>query len=138
MAEREIIIPESMRNIVERAGYAPAVRVGEMLYVVGQVGRTAAMEVIADPAEQFAAAWENLRIVLEAAGCGFDDVVDMTTYHVEMSRHMPVFREVKNRVFPRGGYAWTAIGVSELAHPGLLVEIKCVAICRAGRGREPA
>jgi enamine deaminase RidA (YjgF/YER057c/UK114 family) len=40
---------------------------------------------------------------------------------------MAVFREVKNRVFPRGLCAWTCIGVSELAHPGLLVEIKCVA-----------
>lgn len=26
--------------------------------------------------------------------------------------------------------AWTTIGVSELAHPGLLVEIKCVAVQR--------
>ena len=132
MTDREIIVPEAMRAIVERSGYAPAVRVGLMLYVVGQVGRTPDLEVIADPAAQFAAAWENLRIVLEAAGCGFADVVDMTTYHVEMSRHMPVFREVKNRVFPREGYAWTAIGVSELARPGLLAEIKCVAVCPAG------
>jgi enamine deaminase RidA (YjgF/YER057c/UK114 family) len=130
MSDREIIIPDSMQGIVERAGYAPAVKVGQTVYVVGQVGRTAALEVIADPAEQFAAAWENLRIVLEAAGCGFQDVVDLTTYHVGLLRHMPVFREVKNRVFPRGTYAWTAIGVSELAHDGLLVEIKCIAVAR--------
>jgi enamine deaminase RidA (YjgF/YER057c/UK114 family) len=38
---------------------------------------------------------------------------------------------VKDRVFPRGTCAWTAIGVSELARPGLLVEIKCVAVQRA-------
>ncbi|MBK1842086.1 RidA family protein [Azospirillum sp. YIM B02556] len=131
MSDREIIVPESMRGIVERAGYAPAVKVGRTVYVVGQVGRTRELEVIPDPAEQFAAAWENLRVVLEAAGCTFDDVVDMTTYHVGLALHMPVFREVKNRVFPRGTYAWTAIGVSELAHPGLLVEIKCVAVARA-------
>ena len=127
MADREIIVPESMRAIVERAGYAPAVRVGEIVYVVGQVGRTSDLTVIEDPAEQFAAAWENVRIVLEAAGCSFADMVDVTTYHVHMARHMDVFREVKNRLVPRGGYAWTRIGVSELAHPGLLVEIKCVA-----------
>ncbi len=133
MADREIIVPESMRAIVERAGYAPAVRVGEIVYVVGQVGRTPDLQVIDDPAEQFAAAWENVRIVLEAAGCGFADMVDVTTYHVGMARHMDVFREVKNRLVPREGYAWTRIGVSELAHPGLLVEIKCVAHC-PGRG----
>lgn len=38
--------------------------------------------------------------------------------------------EVKNRLFPRGHCAWTTIGVSALAHPGLLVEIKCVAVLR--------
>jgi enamine deaminase RidA (YjgF/YER057c/UK114 family) len=130
MSDREIIIPESMRPIVERAGYAPAVRVGETLYCAGQVGRTPEMEVIHDPEPQFIAAWENLRQVLAAGGCRFEDVVEMTTYHVEMAKHMAVFREVKNHIFPRGLCAWTCIGVSELAHPGLLVEIKCVAVRR--------
>ena len=130
MTDREIIIPDSMKAIVQRAGYAPAVKVGETLYCAGQVGRTADLQVIEDPEQQFVAAWENLRSVLEEGGCSFEDVVDMTTYHVEMSRHMPLFREVKNRVFPQGTCAWTCIGVSELAHPGLLVEIKCVAVRR--------
>jgi len=130
MADREIIVPEPMRAIVERAGYAPAVKVGATLYCAGQVGRTAQLEVIEDPEAQFLACWENLRQVLASGGCTFDDVVDMTTYHVAMSQHMAVFREVKSRVFPRGHCAWTSIGVAELAHPGLLVEIKCVAVQR--------
>ncbi|WGS52479.1 RidA family protein [Paraburkholderia sp. D15] len=132
MSDREIIVPESMRPIVERAGYAPAVKVGTTVYCAGQVGRTPQLDVIEDPEAQFVACWENLRELLAAAGCTFDDIVDMTTYHVQMSRHMAVFREVKNRVFPRGHCAWTVIGVSELAHPGLLVEIKCVAVQRGG------
>ena len=131
MPSREIIIPPAMQTIVERAGYAPAVRVGDTLYCAGQVGRTADLQVIEDPEQQFLAAWENLRQVLEAGGCTFEDIVDMTTYHVDMSRHMAVFREVKNRVFPRGLAAWTCIGVSELAHPGIVVEIKCVAVRRS-------
>lgn len=136
MTDRERIvpiIPQQMQAIVERAGYVPAVKVGTTVYCAGQVGRTPELEVIADPEAQFVACWENLRIVLEEAGCSFDDVVDMTTYHVQMSEHMAVFREVKDRVFPRGTCAWTAIGVSELARPGLLVEIKCVAVQRETR-----
>ena len=130
MTDRELIIPPAMQGIVERAGYVPAVKVGATVFCAGQVGRTADLEVIADPEEQFLACWENLRVLLQAADCTFEDVVDMTTYHVQMSQHMSVFREVKNRVFPRGTCAWTAIGVSDLAHPGLLVEIKCVAVKR--------
>jgi enamine deaminase RidA (YjgF/YER057c/UK114 family) len=128
--DRDVIIPEEMREIIARAGYAPAVKVGDTIYVVGQVGRTKDLQVIEDPQEQFRAMWNNLRIVLEAANCTFDDVVEMTSYHVEMSKHMDVFRTAKNEVFPKGTYAWTRIGVSELAHPGLLAEVKCVAVKR--------
>lgn len=123
-----------MALLAQRAGYAPAVQVGATVYCAGQVGRTAELQVIADPEAQFVAAWENLRLVLAEAGCTFEDVVEMTTYHVEMRRHMDVFRTVKDRLFPRGTCAWTCIGVSELAHPGLWVEIKCVAVARAVRG----
>jgi enamine deaminase RidA (YjgF/YER057c/UK114 family) len=128
MPTRQIIIPASMANIVERAGYVPAVKVGITLYCAGQIGRTPELEVIDDPEQQFIACWENLRTVLAEAGCTFDDVVEMTTFHVAMSEHMDIFREVKDRLFPRGSCAWTAIGVSELALPGLLLEIKCVAV----------
>ncbi|GLH21452.1 hypothetical protein BR1R3_41940 [Pseudomonas atacamensis] len=130
MTDRQIIVPDGMRLIYERAGYAPAVKVGKTLYCAGQVGRTPELSVIEEPEQQFLAAWDNLRIVLEAGGCKFEDVVEMTTYHVDMHRHMPIFRRVKDEVFPRSTCAWTCIGVSELARPGLLVEIKCVAVER--------
>ena len=95
--DREVIIPEEMREIVSRAGYAPAVKVGDTIYVVGQVGRTRDLQVIEDPQEQFRAIWENLRIVLEAADCTFDDVVEMTSYHVEMSQAHGYFPDGKER-----------------------------------------
>lgn len=66
MPDREIIIPDAMRPIVERAGYAPAVKVGDTLYCAGQVGRSPEMQVIEDPEQQFISAWGNLRQVLEA------------------------------------------------------------------------
>lgn len=127
-ADRELIVPVGMERLAERAGYAPAVRVGRTLYCAGQVGRTPELEVISDPKAQFQTAWGNLRHVLAAGGCTLEDIVDMTTYHVDLHRHMAVFREIKNAVFPRGRCAWTVIGVAELAHPGLLVEIKCTAV----------
>jgi enamine deaminase RidA (YjgF/YER057c/UK114 family) len=132
MSDRQIIVPDTMKLLAERAGYAPAVKVGITLYCAGQVGRTADLVVIEDPEQQFLAAWENLRQVLTAGGCGFEDVVEMTTYHIDMNQHMPLFRQVKDSLFPRNTCAWTCIGVSELAKPGLLVEIKCIAVQRSG------
>lgn len=130
MNDRQLIIPDEMQLLSERAGYVPAVKAGKTLYCAGQVGRTPQLVVIEDPEQQFLAAWENLRLVLAAGGCGFEDVVDLTTYHVDLQRHMQVFRRVKDQVFPRSSCAWTCLGVAELAHPGLLVEIKCVAVQR--------
>jgi len=131
MSDREIIVPDSMKLIPERIGYAPGVLVGDTLYCSGQIGRTPELVVIEDPEQQFVAAWENMRAVLEAGGCTFDDVVDMTTYHVDLATYLDLYREVKDRYFPRGLSCWTCIGVNALAHPALLLEIKCTAVRRA-------
>jgi enamine deaminase RidA (YjgF/YER057c/UK114 family) len=124
------IIPPSMQSVVDTRGYLPGLRVGDIVFLAGQVGRTADMQIVVEPRAQFEAAFENLRIVLAEAGLSFDDVVDMTTYHVEMDKHWPVFREVKNRVLPRGKFPWTAVGVSALADPAFLLEVKATACVR--------
>jgi enamine deaminase RidA (YjgF/YER057c/UK114 family) len=46
MMDREVITPEEMRETVDRAGYAPAVKVGATIYVAGQVGRTRDLQLI--------------------------------------------------------------------------------------------
>lgn len=130
MSDREIVVPLSMQLIPEQVGYVPAVKVGNLLFCSGQIGRTPELEVIIDPQQQFVAAWENLRIVLEAGGCTYADVVEMTTYHVAIAEHMALYKKVRDQRFPRATCAWTAIGVSALAHPALLLEIKCVAVQR--------
>lgn len=124
------IVPPSMQTVVADKGYLPGLRVGDLVFLAGQVGRTPDMRIVADPRAQFEAAFENLRVVLAEAGCTFDDIVDMTTYHVDMDRHWPVFREVKNRVLPRGRFPWTAIGVAALADPAFLLEVKATACVR--------
>ncbi len=131
MTNRTLIIPQQMEALVESAGYVPAVQVGRFVFCAGQVGRDADLNVIEDPEAQFIACWDNLRAVLAEAGCSFADVVDMTTYHVGLSEHFAAFRTVKDRVFPRSMCAWTVLGVSELAKPGLLAEIKCIAVKRS-------
>ncbi|SEJ65698.1 Enamine deaminase RidA, house cleaning of reactive enamine intermediates, YjgF/YER057c/UK114 family [Sphingobium sp. AP50] len=128
MTSKIAIVPPVMQEIVERAGYLPAVQAGDFLFCAGQVGRDDELAVIADPEQQFERCWENLRTVLAEGGCSFDDVVEMTTFHVGLQTHMPLFRQVKDRHFPRGTCAWTCVGVVELAIPGLLAEVKCVAI----------
>ncbi len=126
MKERRDIIPTGMENIFERFHYAPGVLVDDTLYIAGQVGRDENLNVIEGTEAQFTQAFENVKKVLAAAGAGFDNVVEMITYHVDM-RDLLLFMEVKDRYFTGRVPAWTGIGVTTLAMPGLLVEIKCTA-----------
>ena len=127
--DREVIVPQAMERIFQNIGYAPAVRVGPVLFVSGQVGgMTGEIEPIHEPEAQFLAAFDNLREVLETAGCSFADIVDLTTFHVDLETHREAFIAVKNRVFPRQSYAWTMIGVAALGRPWMLLELKAIAL----------
>ena len=129
MSKREAIIPAGMEAVYEKIGYAPGVRVGDTLYISGQIGRDAAMQRVEDREAQIVQAFENLKHVLEAAGASFDDVVDLTTFHTDM-RDLPLFMQVRDRYFhahPRP--AWTAVGAHMLGgSPGYIIEIKAVAV----------
>jgi enamine deaminase RidA (YjgF/YER057c/UK114 family) len=128
-ADSQAIIPDGMRTTADAYQSSPAVSVpgSGLIFVSGQVGGDEAGQPIADPEAQFVAAIENLREVLEAADGTLADVVELTTYFTSMA-DLPVFANVKERFFTTTPYpAWTAIGVNELALPGLRVEIKATA-----------
>lgn len=129
MQNRTSIVPQEMRNLAERFHYSPGVKAGNLLFIAGQVGRDENLRVIEGKEAQFMRAFENVKTVLTAAGATFDDVVDMVTYHVDL-RDLQLFTQVRDRyVTNQARYpAWTAIGVTALAMPGLLAEIKCTAL----------
>jgi enamine deaminase RidA (YjgF/YER057c/UK114 family) len=125
----QAVIPKSMRGVARSFQYSPAVSVseGRLLFVSGQVGRDDSGKPIANTEAQFVKAFENLREILEEAGGTLANVVEITTYHTSM-RDLRVFAGVKERFFATEPHpAWSAIGVNELALPGLRVEIKAIA-----------
>jgi enamine deaminase RidA (YjgF/YER057c/UK114 family) len=125
---RDVVFPKNKQASYDTYGYAAAVRSGGFLFVSGQVGVDVAGAAIADPKAQFDQAFANLRDVLSAAGCGFDDIVDVTTFHVGMYDHFDAFSSVKHAAFPKPPFPnWTAVGVVNLADPNLLLEIKVIA-----------
>jgi enamine deaminase RidA (YjgF/YER057c/UK114 family) len=127
MNKRRAIIPTGFEFYYEQFHFAPAVLDGDTLYCSGQVGWAGpGSKVSTDPKEQFKVAFENLRQVLEAAGAGFENVVEITTFHVGME-HINAFGAVKGDYLKEPYSAWTAIGVAALFMPGLLVEIRATA-----------
>ncbi|MGB3722417.1 MAG: RidA family protein [Pacificimonas sp.] len=126
MAEREVIFPEGRQAIYERLGYSAAIRSGDFLFVSGQVGSGEDGKPVGDAPVQYRKAFQNLAAVLKAAGCTVDDIVDITSFHVDFDEHTRTFAETKAEVFGAPPFPnWTAIGVTSLG--GFLFEIKVIA-----------
>ncbi|MEM7490201.1 MAG: RidA family protein [Pseudomonadota bacterium] len=127
--KRQVIIPEGMENIHDTYHYAPGILVDDTLYLSGQVGRDAELNVVEDTEAQFVQAFENVGKVLSAAGATFADVVELETWFAEDMADLKTFLAVKDRYFDAPPYpTWTGFAVKGFSMPGILVEIKCKAI----------
>ncbi|MDT3377930.1 RidA family protein [Labrys neptuniae] len=126
MAQREAVFPADRHALYEAHGYSAAIRSGDLLFVSGQVGSRPDGTPEPDFERQVQLAFDNLRATLKAAGCGFDDIVDVTSFHTDPEAQFETIMAVKNRIFDRLPYPnWTAIGVNWLA--GFDFEIKVIA-----------
>jgi len=121
------VVPAWMKPIYETYHFAPAVIDGDHLRCSGMIGFRPDLSVPGDPTAQFTLAFQNLRGLLAEAGLKFAAVTEMTTYHVGLRAHMQAFTAVKDKFMSAPHPAWTAVGISELASPGALVEIQVTA-----------
>ncbi|MFF3670503.1 RidA family protein [Microtetraspora malaysiensis] len=79
-----------------------------------------------DIREQTRAVIENIRDLLAAAGGDLSDVVNVTSYLVNMN-DFGGYNEVYGAYFDETGPARTTVAVHQLPHPHLLIEISCTA-----------
>ncbi|WP_159953331.1 RidA family protein [Rhizobium sp. 18065] len=126
MKKRDAVFPANRHALYEAHGYSAAIRSGDFLFVSGQVGSLEDGSAEPDFEKQVEKAFANLEAVLKAAGCSFDDIVDVQTFHTDPQNQFDTIMAVKNRVFPAAPYpTWTALGVTWLA--GFDFEIKVIA-----------
>ncbi|AVH41553.1 RidA family protein [Agrobacterium tumefaciens] len=126
MTAREAIFPANRHALYEEHGYSAAIRSGDLLFVSGQVGSRADGTPEPDFERQVRLAFENLKATLAAAGCTFDDIVDVTTFHTDPQNQFGTIMAVKQEIFSQKPYPnWTAVGVNWLA--GFDFEIKVIA-----------
>ncbi|MCS0638509.1 RidA family protein [Streptomyces sp. LP05-1] len=85
-----------------------------------------------DPAAQAGQIFANLARCLAAAGAGFDDVIKLT-YYVTDAAHLPAVRAARDAVIdPAHPPAGSAVRVTALARPELLLEIEAFAVLPEG------
>ncbi len=129
MAGKQVIDPGW--GYEKQFGYSQAVRAGNLVFLAGQMPVDAQCNVVAegDIVGQARQVFENLKAVLAAAGLGFEDLVEIVSYHTDMADLHAVV-EVKAEYITADFPAWTALGVTALAFPGQRLEIKAVALAR--------
>ena len=116
----------------DRRGFSQAWKVEDgrtVIFVAGQVSVSEDGQLVHDgdfPA-QARLVFENLRTVLEGAGASLENVVKLGVYLTDMSR-MPEYGTVKAEFFKGPQPASTAVGVTALAMPGLMIEVEAIAM----------
>lgn len=131
-AKRQSFIPPDTCELSALLHFTPAVRVGNMIWVSGQVGLAGPMEPAKGMEAQARLAFEALQRTLEFAGSDLRDVVELTTFHTDLRAEIEDFMKARDAYFNDNYPAWTAVGVAELGLPGLCLEIRAVAVAGSG------
>lgn len=111
--------------------YSQAIVAGSLVFVSGQLGlKPGAGELVDGGFEgQSRQALENLRNILEAAGCGLKDVASVDVFLTDMSQ-FAVFNRIYEEFFSGHKPARAVVEVKGLPK-NALVEVKCAAFLNA-------
>jgi enamine deaminase RidA (YjgF/YER057c/UK114 family) len=118
----------ALLKIENEWGFSDAVVTGDTIYLSGVVAGVREGET--DLQLGYTRAFERIGAILKNAGASWDDVVEITTFHTDLTTQMPAIAAVKNHYMKAPFPAWTAIQVSRLIPPNGITEIKIVAKVR--------
>ena len=119
-----------------RGRFPHAKRAGDFIYVSGTSSRRSddtfvGVDIIdgakvLDVSAQTRAVIENIRDILADAGAGLEDLVQVTSYLVDMA-DFAAYNAVYAEFFTEDGPTRTTVAVHQLPHPDLLIESQAVA-----------
>ncbi len=111
------------------SGYSPATRVGNTIFVSGQVALDGDGELVGagDCGAQAVQCLSNVGVALEAAGGAWDDAVKVTTFLVDVADY-DAYAAARLATFPENGPASSTVIIAALVKPEFLIEIEAVAV----------
>ncbi len=116
-------------NPQSTAPFSSAVKVGNMLYLAGQLGTDKGKLVDGGIGPETKQALTNIKTVLEANGSDMEHVVKCTVFLADM-KEWPAMNDVYRTMFPAGKFpARSAFGTTGLAN-NARTEIECMAVVK--------
>ncbi|MGE8180165.1 RidA family protein [Pseudomonas mandelii] len=126
MTQRDVVFPPGRQALYERNRYSPAIKSNGFLFVSGQVGSNEDGSTEPDLEAQVRLAFNNLNAILGAAGCTFDDVIDVTVFIVDPESKFETIWKVLPEFWGNAPHpTLTGVGVTWLY--GYQFEIKVIA-----------
>jgi enamine deaminase RidA (YjgF/YER057c/UK114 family) len=110
-----------------RFGYSAAVRARGLLFIAGQVGYRPDGSLPETIEEQTEWVLRRTEEVLRLEGLTLADLVEVVSYHPDMQANLSGFLETKKRFIKEPFPAWSMIGISGLARPEFLLEVRAIA-----------
>lgn len=128
--DAKVLMPSDPASLKfeEDWGYSDAIISGDTIYLSGVVAGVREGET--DLRLGYTRAFERIGEILKNAGATWDDVVDITSFHTDLTTQMPAMVAVKKNYVKPPFPAWTAIQVSRLIPSNGITEIKIVAKLR--------
>lgn len=123
----ETVVTSSGKFVYDNFHFSEATKSNGFLLCSGVIGTGEKGKLPEDIKEEFRNAWSNIGKLLAECDIGYDDIVEYTSYHVNLQANMPDFMAVRDEFLSQPWPAWTAIGITELAIPGAHVEIRVTA-----------
>jgi 2-iminobutanoate/2-iminopropanoate deaminase len=111
-------------------GYSQAVKVGDTIYVSGQVSHDEKGNIIGlgDMEAQMRQSYANIRKVLAMYGATMENILDETLFVTDMDSAFAAAVKCRQDVFSGSPVvASTIVQIQRLAFPQLMIEIRCVA-----------
>jgi enamine deaminase RidA (YjgF/YER057c/UK114 family) len=134
--DRRASMPDNVRfsnpdTMQKPPGYSHVVEIigpGRTVYFAGQLGIDKTGRMGATAREQTEIAFENVKAALASVGAGFEHVVKLNNYIVDIATNIAHYREVRDKYVSTGAPpASTTVGVPTLARPGAVIEVEAIA-----------
>jgi enamine deaminase RidA (YjgF/YER057c/UK114 family) len=134
--EKQRLMPAGHWNWSMPVPFSQGWRVGNLVFVGGQISADSNGHTIGvgNIEVQTRNVFNNIRRVLQEAGCDMKDIVKFNTYYVfegrgdELTSFWEKMTRVRMEFFEEPGPCGTGVRVVGLAYPDLLIEVEAIAV----------